>query len=359
MPLRIQAPPDLSISIEVVGCQTTCQHCWAMGRAYQAMPLEEISWVLHEVRRFCTTRQISFEGYPMHEVLAHPQAGEVLVLFQQLWDTCFDPLPTTGVPLATRPDWREVLAPLRSYCVPMLHLAFHGRGEIHDRMVQRKGAYQESLRAIALAREAQVHTGCNLFLTTENVSHFDQLVADLLQAGMESINPCVYGFTPNARGRLTERLRPTWQEVQPILARLDALPLDEPIRRAWREETHTESWYVGQALAGTWPIEPEKAVQRSIYLICRPNLDVYRGDAGCYTRRYGNLRRDGVDEVLNRALADGACSHEELWFTPEQLLPVQEVAARFGDPQSQRINDAESLRHWWLDCARRADRMKK
>jgi len=355
----IQELPDLAMQVEVVGCPTVCLHCWAMGRPYQAMPLEEISWVLHEVRRFCTTHQLSFTGYPMHEVLAHPQAGEVLVLFQQLWEVAFDPLPTTGVPLATRPDWREILAPLRSYCVPMLWFAFHGTGEVHDCMVQRQGAYLESLRAVALARQAQVHTGCNLFLTTENVSHFDQLVADLLQAGMESIDPCIYGFTPNARGRLTERVRPTWQEVQPILAQLDTLPVDDLVRRGWREEVHPESWFVQQALSGSWPAEPEKADQRLIWLVCRPNLDVYRGDAGHYNKRYGNLRRDGVDEVLNRALADGACSHEELWFTREQLLPVQEVAARFGDQKSQRIHDAGSVRHWWLDCARRAGPLKQ
>src|SRR5450755_2896170 len=189
MPLRIQEPPDLSISVEVVGCQTVCQHCWAMGRPYRAMPTEEISWVLREVRRFCTAHQLAFAGYPMHEVLAHPQAGEVLVLFQHLWDACFDPLPTTRVPLATRPDWREVLAPLRSYRVPMLWLAFHGRGEAHDRMVGRKGAYQESLRAVALARQAQLHSCCTLSATTENVGSFDELAADLLQAGMENIVP--------------------------------------------------------------------------------------------------------------------------------------------------------------------------
>jgi len=267
------------------------------------------------------------------------------VLFQQLWEVVFDPLPTTGVPLATRPDWREILAPLRSYCMPMLWFAFHGTSEVHDRMVQRQGAYQESLRAVALAREAQVHTGCTLFLASENVSHFDQLVSDLLQAGMESIDPCVYDFTPNARGRLTERVRPTWQEVQPILAQLDALSVDDLVRRWWREDLHPECWWREQALSGSWPAEPE---QRLIWLVCRPNLDVYRGDAGCYNKRYGNLRRDGVDNVLNRALADGACSHEELWFTREQLLPVQEVAARFGDPQSQRIHGDDSVRHWSL-----------
>lgn len=352
----IQELPDLIMNVEVMGCPTVCLHCWAVGRPYQAMAIEDISWVLHEVRRFCTAHQFTFSGYPMHEVLAHPQAAQVLLLFQDLWKVDFQPLPTTGVPLATRPDWRETLEVLRSYEVPMLWFAFHGREEIHDRMVQRTGAYRESLRAVALAREAQIHTGCNLFLTKENVSHFDQLVSDLLQAGMESIAPCIYHFTPNARGRLTERVRLEWQDVQPILPRLDALLVGDVIRRYWRELLHTGSWFVQQALAGTWPDEP---AYRLISLVCRPNLDIYRGVAGQYSKRYGNLRRDGTDEVLNRAVADGACSRDDLWFTPEQLLPVQELAACFGDAQSQRIHEALSLRHWWLDCARRAGPLKQ
>ncbi len=34
--------PDLHMHVEVMGCPTTCQHCWAVGRPYQAMPLEEV-----------------------------------------------------------------------------------------------------------------------------------------------------------------------------------------------------------------------------------------------------------------------------------------------------------------------------
>ena len=42
--------------------------------------------------------------------------------------------------------------------------------------------------------------------------------------------------------------------------------------------------------------------------------------------------------MLSRAVADGPSSDDELWYTPEQLLlPVQELAARFDDAQSQRI----------------------
>src|SRR5215471_2736541 len=102
-------PIPLRMCVEVMGCPTVCQHCWAMGRGYQAMPLEDISWVLHEVRRFCMAHTLTYGGFPMHEVIAHPQAAQVLRLFHDVWHDDCQPQPTTGVPLATRSDWREVL----------------------------------------------------------------------------------------------------------------------------------------------------------------------------------------------------------------------------------------------------------
>jgi hypothetical protein len=345
------------MSVEVMGCPTVCRHCWAMGRDYRTMPLSDISWVLHEVRRFCVAHALAYDGYPMHEVAAHPQAAHVLRLFHEIWQVDFQPLPTTGVPLATRSDWCEILDTLRELGAPTLWFAFHGAGAVHDRAVMRQGAYRESLRAIELVREAGMKAGCNLFVTKENVQQFDQLVTDLQHAGIQEIWPGVYNFTPNARGRHTDPLRPEWRDVEPLVEKLDAIPETCNWRPFWRElpEKHTESWYVQQARAGTWPDAPGD--RHEISLVCRPNLDVYLGNAGQYTRRYGNLRRDGVDEVLSRAVAAGESSYDEIWFPGERVLPVQELAADFGDAQSQRIHMYHgSIRYWWMDCARRARR---
>ncbi len=353
-----QEMPDVLMYVEAMGCPTTCQHCWAVGRPYQAMPLEEISWVLHEVRRFCDAHDLTVDGYPMHEVAAHLQAAHVMRLFHDLWNVVEEPVPTTGVPLAIRDDWREFLETLRSLGTSTLWFAFHGANEVHDRAVLREGAYRESLRAVGLAREAGMRAGCNLFLTKENIHQFDQLVADLQHAGIQEIIPGVYGFLPNSRGRHSEPLRPEWQDVQPLVEKLDAIPETKFWRPFWYElpHKHTESWYVRQALEGTWPDESESWLR--IPLVCRPNLDVYRGMAGQYVKRYGNLRRDGVDEVLSRAVADGTSSDDELWFPGEQLLPVQELAARFGDAQSQRFHmHSVSIHYWWLECARRVARL--
>ena len=348
---------EMMLHVEVMGCPTACQHCWVVGRNYQAMPVEDISWVLQEVHRFCRVHDISIDGWPMHEVTAHPQASQVIKLFHDLWNVSFLPLPTTGVPLVAGDTWYQIIEALRSIGSHTLWFAFHGANEIHDRDVMHQGAYGKSLRAIELARQAGMNTGCNLFLTKENVQQFSQLVADLQSAGIQQISMEVYGFTPNARGRHTEPLRPEWRDVQPLVEMLDSIPETQLWRRFWQESphTHTESWYVNQALKGMWPAEPEA---RSLYLVCRPNLDLYRGVAGQYNKLYGNLRRDGLDEVLSRALADGDYPYDEIWFQRDALLPIQELAANFGNAQSQHIHMYHrSIRHWWLDCARRATRI--
>jgi hypothetical protein len=354
----------LDMTVEVMGCSTVCQHCWAMGRGYSAMPLSDITWVLQEVRRFCEAHGFAYGGFPMHEVDAHPQAQEVLRLFDEVWHDHFQPFTTTGVPLATRPDWRDILETLRELHAPTLWFAFHGIDEIHDRAVMRQGAYRESLRAVELTREVGMETGCNLFITKENVGQFDHLVADLQHAGMQEIIPCLYAFTPNARGRHSESLRPEWRDVEQLPEKLETLPEASLWRRFWHElpQMHTESWYVEQAVAGTWPDEEmkryEEAYRDMVCLVCRPNLDVSYGFAGQYTRHYGNLRRDGVDEVLSRAMAAGTFSYDEVWFGERQVMPIDELATRFGDVRSQRIHPSSfSIRDWWIESARRAVRL--
>ena len=357
----------LDMTVEVMGCPTVCQHCWAMGRGYGAMPFEDISFVLHEVRRFCKAHGFEYGGYPMHEVDAHPQAVQVLRLFKEVWhEQEFQPFTTTGVPLATRPDWRGILETLREVGTSTLWFAFHGADEIHDRAVMRKGAYCESLRAVELTREVGMRTGCNLFITKENIHQFDHLVEDLQRAGIQEIIPCLYGFTSNARGRHSEPLRPEWRDVETLVEKLDAIPETCLWRRFWHElpQKHTESWYVVQALAGTWPNEDreqyEEARRNMVSLVCRPNLDVYYGLAGQYTNHYGNLRRDGVGEVLSRAMNAGTFSYDEVWFGDMQIPSIEELATRFGDARSQRIHsDTFSIRDWWVDNVRRADRKRR
>ena len=109
----------LELQVEVVGCPTVCRHCWAQGVPYPAMPVADVAWVLEEAHRFCDDHRLGFGAYPMHELAAHPQAVELLRPFADHGDAAeFEPLATTGVPLAVREDWQELLAAAATLAQP-------------------------------------------------------------------------------------------------------------------------------------------------------------------------------------------------------------------------------------------------
>jgi hypothetical protein len=76
------APRAVGLQVEVVGCPTVCTHCWAQGVPYNAMPLQDIAWVLEQANRFRAATGLPVDAFPMHEVAAHPQASTVVRLFQ-------------------------------------------------------------------------------------------------------------------------------------------------------------------------------------------------------------------------------------------------------------------------------------
>jgi hypothetical protein len=105
----------------------------------------------------------------MHELAAHPQAAELLRLFADHAGAAeFEPLSTTGVPLAVREDWRELLAAAAKLGTSTVWVAFHGRGAEHDRQVNRPGAFAETGLAIQRVHAVGLRAGANVFLTTAN-----------------------------------------------------------------------------------------------------------------------------------------------------------------------------------------------
>jgi hypothetical protein len=348
------------LCIEAVGCPTVCRHCWAQGRPYRAMPVQDIAWVLEQAHQFCEDRGLAFDAYPMHELAAHPDAARLFGLFNDhsasaKGESLFEPLPTTGVPLASREDWPQVLEAAADTGTSTVWVAFHGLGEEHDRQVNRRGAFAETCLAIDRIHAMGLRVGCNVFVTTANLPQLDQLVATLaglpIDAGMswETAN-----FLPTPRSRRNERLRPSLPELLPVAAQI--LELTAPIHcEVWANlAAHTEAAYVGRAVAGGWPAAPKRP-DGELAFVCRPNLEVWTGLAGRYRTRHGNLRTDGVEAVLDRALAHGVRTDEALWFSLDPLPAPAEAAACHGDPAGLGIHlSSQSAYYLWLDRAARA-----
>ena len=353
----------LYLCMEVAGCPTVCRHCWAQGTGYPMMPLAEIEWVLDGAHRFCDSRGLGFDAYPMHELAAHPDAASLFALFnshsgaldraeETRGQTMFEPWPTTGVPLAAREDWREVLEAAARAGTRHLWLAFHGTGEVHDRQVSHRGAYAAACRAAGYARAAGLSVGCNVFLTAASLPQLGEVTATVERVADARACFETASYLPTPRSRRNERLRLALPELTPVAARLAALANPVNICQWTGLEARTESAYVRQALAGDWPPIPDPA-PGELALVCRPNLDVYSGLAGLHRTRHGNLRTDGIATVLARALARGREPDDVLWFGPRPHPGPAELAARYGDATSLRIHPGpESVRYLWLDRAR-------
>jgi hypothetical protein len=339
--------------LEVAGCPTTCMHCWAQGRAYPTMPLADVAWVLEQVHRFCNDRRLGFASFPMHEVAAHPDAAAVLRLFaEHVGAGEFEPLTTTGVPLAMRDDWGEVLAAAAALGTTTVWIALHGAGDEHDRQVSRPGAFAESCRAVERIHAAGLRAGCNVFLTKSNLGRFEALAEAVRRARLDEASWEVAAYYPTARARRYEAERPEVDDLLPHRETIRAL--SPPHWRRWWEnpEASTEAAYVSRATASAPATLPD-----AFSLVCRPNLDVHTGLPGLCRERHGNLRADGVAPVLERALARGPVSYEALWFGDEPLGTDADLAARHGDPTGRRIHPRpQSARFLWADRARRAHR---
>ena len=349
------------LCLEVAGCPTVCRHCWAQGTGYGMMPLTDIEWVLARAHEYCDGRGLGFDSYPMHELAAHPDAAELFGLFNShsgiaAGGTMFEPWPTTGVPLALREDWLDVLRAAASAGTDHLWLAFHGIDGVHDRQVSRRGAYEETCLAAERARAAGLSVGCNVFLTRDSLPQLDELIGTVGRLADEGACFETAGFLPTPRSRHNERLRLSLPDLAPVAARLAGLanPVNRPL---WADlETRTEAAHARRALAGEWPPIPDPA-PGELALVCRPNLDVYSGLAGLYRTRHGNLRTDGVAAVLGRALTEGRQRDDALWFGPGALPAPDELAARYGDPAGLGVHmGPESVRYLWLDRADRAGR---
>lgn len=351
----------LYLCMEVAGCPTVCRHCWAQGTGYGMMPLADIKWVLEEAHRLCEGRGMGFDAYPMHELAAHPDAARLFGLFNShsgsvRGGTMFEPWPTTGAPLAVREDWRSVLEAAAGTGTLHLWVAFHGTDEVHDRQVNRRGAYAETCQAVGRAHSAGLSVGCNVFLTTESLPQLDELIATV--GSLVDAGKCfeTASYLPTPRSRRNERLRVTLPELAPVAARLAELA--DPVNQClWASlESRTEAAYVRLALAGDWPATPDPA-PGELALVCRLNLDVYSGLAGLYRIRHGNLRTDGVAAVLSSALAHGRQRDDALWFGPGPLPAPAELAARYGDAAGLGVHPGpESVRYLWLDRAQRHPR---
>jgi hypothetical protein len=350
----------LALQIEVSGCACTCAHCGAQGHPYPAMPLKDIERVLKAADRFCKAEGIAFDrelSSAYHEILTHPDALKVMQLFNEYNPAhirTFEPLTTPGPLLAILPDWEEILNGAKELGTEVMWFALHGIGEVHDRLVKQKDAFAKIVIAIDRAKSVGLYCGGNVFFSTENLHQIPQII-EFCQSKLDApVSYEVATYCPTPRLRAYEDFRPTLAQLAPYAARIDEAAT---WRRIWVDlEKYTEASYVRQALnpAQAEKVEWTRNNPNRISLICRNNLDLHTGDASisAYGPCHGNLGRGNMQETFRKAARLGPLPFEQLYFPGKHIPPVSELAAKWGDPQGQKIySHPNPMFLRWLDVA--------
>jgi hypothetical protein len=337
----------VNLIVEVAGCPTVCRHCWAQGTSYGEMPVDDAAFVLDAAAEICVSNGRRFDAYPMHEVAAHSRAADILRLFaDRVGADQFEPLSTTGVPIATREDWRDVLGTAAELGTTTVWVALHGAPVEHDRVVIRIGGYEETREAVRRIHAAGLRAGCNIFVTKANLNAFDEFADAVKRLELDETAWEPAMFFPTRRGRRYGTLHPELADLEPVAQRV--AQWTSFWRRAWADlPALAEAAWVRKAVTASWPADAQAT--DAIRLVCRPNLDVHSGTAGLYGTRHGNLRRDDPAAVLERGLAHGAVGDDVLFFGCQTIPPVDELADRVGDPGGREIHfHPVSVRNRWL-----------
>jgi hypothetical protein len=331
-------------------------HCWARGAAYNALPLRNVAMVLEAGRQVCAAHDIEFAPFPMHEAAAHPDAPRLIEMFATASrEPVFEPFVTTGVPLATRDDWPAVLDAAHKTGSTTLWTHIHGIGETHDRNMNRAGAFDEMCVAIERAKSMRFRAGCNVFVTKDNIPQVNEMMDTLARLNMDESLWEIASYTPHARMRQYEAIRPTLEDVLPVAERIASITHWPHHKAFWQPENlveHTEASFARRALVepddATWLVAPDPSL---IQLVCRPSLDLHRGVAGAYGNLHGNLHDDDAG-AFERAVAHANTAESSLYFNTLHFPSIKTLAQNNGDVAGQKIHfNADSIAGYWLDKA--------
>ena len=326
--------PDLIfIRVHAMPCVNRCWHCFCNGSPEGDFMSENV--VLKVLDNLLELKEkTGVNVFPLFydEPTLHPSFVKIMS-YQLEKDLIFDNwwFSTNGFGLArlSGSSWSF----LAEKGFEGIRLTFHGTGEEHDRLVGRKGAFDDLLKTIHRAEEYGVDWLAGMMLSSDNVFNYEDTKAFVEGIG----TPCTpFGWMlPHTQGRaetLNNRVR-----IGQISHLLEG-------KKGWK----TEGEFFRDVLSSKY-ISARKALNQLcgiVYLDIDQDLNVSFG-GGCDGDPF-HLCRNQV--LLGSIDKNGivACYEKYMNDPPEPVKILSEVswgelAERYGDPDNDQVFHVSSL----------------
>ncbi len=351
---------QVTFDIRVSGCASKCWYCYVDGGPGPLMSLDEFKEVLaylKELSKIVLDKSVRLDPYLDLEPLLHPDCLEIFKLAYEVDSEFFGPcIPTSGVPIATRTDWKDVLNVLADVGIRELQLTLHGPRKLYDSATNLEGAFDLHRKTLDRIKEKGFQARLNLIVSKPLLECFEESLRVVELDGYDQQRALIPNYAPCPRLREFESQRPELPEVQPILNELIQL-CDNKKRDAihWQQTHQSTERYLFEDLRR----HPEKYPSfRSIvdslpnwkFVTIAPGLEVYYGNGNLYSERIANLK-----EITPRALLEEIEKRDPNYaiggyFNIDELPSPWEVAKVSADPQIERIyHQTEDVFVKWLD----------
>lgn len=324
------------------------------------MPLEEYRCCLD-------TLEVVFDGLKKHgvkidlyldyEPLLHPDICEILKITAERFEHHFvwSTFPTTGIPIATRPDWEEILETLRDVGFSEIMFTLHGPAHLHDKAMSRPGAFELHLLALRRVQTYGFKTVLKLIVSKDMLQHFEETMEIVHNNRYDYKRAEVPIYEPIPRLRRFESHRATLEDVEPFGEQLSTFCNRGSGAEYWKKvHKYAERNVLHDVLTSpeNYPsfVALEAQMPSWIFVTVVPGLSVYYGNAGLYHRKLGNLTAKSSEDLVE-SIRKLKPNYQFGGFYDVQSLPAPVyVAKKFGDAGSGKLyHTVEDVFLRWLD----------
>ena len=346
---------QIRLVINAAGCETTCSHCWANGGRYKNMSFDDIQLVVNLFKDFAGNNGYNLGFSVMHELLAHQDAVRIVQLKnEQNKDNPYyhaHQIPTSGIPIAIREDYKELLDGLVENKVTNLHFALHGMGATHDTAVNCKDAFEKLTISIERTKAAGMICTFVVYLNKTSIYQLKEIKKFLFNY---EIKPSfmIARYISGKRLRKYDEIRVEYSDIVSNWEEMCELYPDVNIE-AYKNST--EAAFYEKAIQGK-DVTTEADIQGdTINLVCDKDFNIYDGSANVLTKCYGNLKENAVEvfEKLNDDIINNSMEYvfsPALFYPNEIIPPLKELAEKYGDKNGQKVYLA-GIYYKWLDNA--------
>lgn len=331
----------ITIDLRITGCQTRCWHCYVNGGPGSFMSLSEIMEIGSFLRRAVPIFKQHFSTVSPYldlEPVSHPDIVKIIQFFASENIIPFnESIPTTGVSLAQRDDYHEVLNAFKKIGIKGFEFTLHGDEQFHNKTVSNRRALEFQLISLKRIKEYGFEVYSNVMISKKLVEDFDEVCQFLTENVFDSINLTVPIFVPTDRLRKFEVHRANLDDIATIIDNeLFRTCLNNNFWLKYKDCTEKAFLKKISDFDSTWEDMINKFPQW-VFITILPGLDLYYGNGNLLHNRIGNIKETEFEMLIESImkLKSNYCING--YYNTDLLPPPRDLIQEYGQPSNEKV----------------------